>query len=172
MIRNLVIYPLQFVFLVLIQVIVLNNIQFSSFINPFLYILFILWLPIETNKALVMALAFAIGLSVDVFSDTMGMHASASIFLAFARPYVIQFLSPREGYESNLVPSVGNLGIAWFLSYASICTILHHIFLFFVEVFRFSEFFSTIGRALASSVFTIVLILITQLFFHNSSERR
>lgn len=172
MIRGFIKYPVQFILLVLIQVLVLNNIQLSGFINPFLYILFILWLPIETNKVLVMFLAFLIGFSVDIFGDTVGMHASACVFLAFVRPSILQFLAPRDGYDLIQTPSISEFGLVWFLTYAAIGTVLHHIFLFTVEIFRFSEFFSTLGRALLSSIFTLILILITQFFHYNSEEKR
>lgn len=158
--------------LVLIQVIILNNVQYSSFVNPFLYILFVLWLPIEMNKALVMLLAFLIGLSVDVFSDTMGMHASASVFLAFIRPFVLSILAPRDGYEANQKPSLNQFGMQWFLIYAGFCTFLHHLFLFIVEVFTFSDFMNTIGRVLASSVFTLLLIMIIQYFHYNAETKK
>lgn len=172
MIRNVITYPLQFILFVLVQVVVLNNVQFSTSVNPFLYVLFILWLPIEMNKALVMLLSFLIGLSVDVFSDTMGMHASASIFLAFVRPSILGFLAPRDGYEANQKPSISQFGFSWFLIYSGLCVFLHHMFLFFVEVFRFTEFFDTLWRVIASSIFTIVLILITQFFHYNAEDKR
>lgn len=119
-----------------------------------------------------MLLALLLGVSVDVFSDTLGMHSSATIFLAFVRPSILKFLAPRDGYEPTQTPSVNEMGLAWFLGYVSICTFLHHLFLFFVEVFRFTDFFDTIGRVLASTVFTIVLIMITQLFHYNADAKR
>lgn len=172
MIRSIITYPLQFILLVFIQILVLNNVQLSGSINPFLYILFILWLPVEMNKLLVMLVAFFTGMTIDVFSDTMGMHASACVFLAFVRPYVLAALAPRDGYELNQRPSLNQFGFQWFVIYASICTFLHHLFLFFVEVFRFSEFLDTLWRTLASSFFTLVLILIMQYFNYNAESKR
>jgi len=171
MITNVIRYPLLFIFFVLLQVLILNNIQLSGYINPYLYIIFILWLPIDSNKVLLMGVAMLLGLSVDLFSNSVGMHASACVFLAFCRPYVLQFLSPRDGYETDQLPDIKTLGLTWFLAYAGICVLLHHLFLFFVEVFRFSEFFSTLGRVFASSVFTMVLVIISQLFRYNPSRR-
>lgn len=172
MIKNIITYPFQFVLFVLLQVLILNNIQLGGTINPFLYILFILWLPIETNKALVMGIAFVLGLSIDVFTDTMGMHASACVFLAFARPFMLNILAPRDGYELNVSPTAGTLGWFWFIRYAAIGIFLHHFFLFFVEVFRFTEFFDTMGRVLASSVFSLLLISLAQFFTSNTEEKR
>ena len=172
MIKNIITYPFQFVLFVLLQVLILNNIQLGGTINPFLYILFILWLPIETNKALVMGIAFVLGLSIDVFTDTMGMHASACVFLAFARPFMLNILAPRDGYELNVSPTAGALGWFWFIRYAANGIFLHHFFLFFVEVFRFTEFFDTMGRVLASSVFSLLLISLAQFFTSNTEEKR
>lgn len=172
MIKSLLKYPIQFILLVLTQVFVLNNVQLSGYINPFLYIVFILWLPIETNKALVMLLAFFIGVTVDIFSDTLGMHAAASVFLAFVRPAILNFLAPRDGYEPGQSPTVSEFGFSWFLIYVSIATLLHHLFLFNVEVFRITEFFTILNRALLSSLFTIVLILIVSFFNYSPKENR
>lgn len=172
MIKKIFTYPLHFVIFVLIQSLVLNNIQLWGTANPYLYILFILWLPIETNKALVIGIAFLLGLSIDLFTDTVGMHASASVFLAFVRPYVLNALAPRDGYEINIPPTSSGLGWFWFLRYAAIGVFLHHFFLFFVEVFRFSEFFDTMGRILMSTAFSLVLIALAQIFNSNFEEKR
>lgn len=172
MIRQFIAFPVQFIFLVLIQVLVLNNMQFSGYISPFLYIIFILWLPIETPKWLLMLVSFVLGIAIDAFSNTLGMHASACVFLAYCRPYILQFMAPRDGYESNQSPSIQDFGIRWFLIYASLSTFLHHFFLFLVEVFRFSDFANTIGRSLASSIFTLLLIIITQVFRYNAEKKR
>lgn len=171
MIKNILTYPLLFVFMVLLQVLILNNIQLSGFVNPYLYILFILWLPVEMNKGLVMLISFLLGLSVDIFSNTAGMHAAASVFLAFCRPYILQFMAPREGYENAQVPGIQSFGFVWFVTFAGICVLLHHLFLFYLEVFRFSEFFSTLARVIASSIFTLVLIVLSQLFRYNTEKR-
>lgn len=157
-------YPLWLIFLVAVQVLLLNNIQFSGFINPFLYIIIILWLPVEMSKALVMLFSAFVGFAVDLFTATPGMHMSACIFLAFCRPYVLARMAPRDGYDANFEPSIQIMGFSWFLSYALILTFLHHLFLFTVEIFRFSEFLSTLGRAFSSTILSLILILIVQLF--------
>ena len=172
MIKTFITYPLQFILFVLFQVLILNNIQLGGTVNPYLYILFILWLPIEWNKAFVLGISFLLGLSIDVFTDTMGMLASACVFLGFIRPYLLNVLAPRDGYELNVPPTAGALGWVWFLQYATIGVLLHHSFLFFVEVFRFSEFFDTLGRALASIIFSLLMIILVQVFSSNTEDRR
>ena len=153
---------LRFIILVLFQVLVLNNVQFSGYVNPFMYVLFILLLPFETPRWLLLISGFLLGLSVDIFSNTLGLHASASVFMAFLRPYVLQVISPRDGYESGTFPRVFYYGLTWFLNYAVILVVMHHLFLFYFEVFRFSEFFRTLLRVILSSSFSIVIIVLSQ----------
>ena len=156
--RNII----RFIVLVLFQVLVLNNIQFSGYMNPFMYVLFILLLPFETPRWLLLISGFLLGISVDIFSDTLGLHASASVFMAFLRPYVLSVISPREGYESGTYPRVFYYGLTWFLQYAVILVVMHHVFLFYFEVFRFSEFFRTFLRVVLSSSFSIAIIVLSQ----------
>ncbi|MBI3500863.1 MAG: rod shape-determining protein MreD [Bacteroidetes bacterium] len=156
---------LRFIFLVLFQVLILNHIQLSGYLNPFLYVLFILMLPFQTPDWLVLVLSFALGLSIDMFSDTGGMHAAASVFMAFARKPLLKIISPREGYEPTQHPTVQQFGFGWFFSYAGILVLIHHFFLFYLEAFHFSGFFHTFFRVILSSVFTLTLIFVSQFFF-------
>lgn len=154
---------LRFIVLVLLQVWVLNNIQLSGYINPYMYVLFILLLPFETPKWLILILAFSLGLAVDMFSNTPGIHASASVFMAFFRPFVLQSISPRDGFETGTFPRVHYYGIKWFFKYTLLLVFLHHLFLFTVEVFNFHNFHLTLWRTVLSTLFSTLLILISQL---------
>jgi len=165
MITDLILFISRFIILLLVQVVVLNNIQFSGFINPFVYIMFIMMLPVRIPGPLLLVIAFFAGLIVDMFSNTMGMHAAACVFMAFTRPSVLKLMSPRDGYEAESVPSARELGFTWFLIYASALTLIHHFVLFYIEVFRFSEFFSTFLRVILSSIATLVAIMISQYLF-------
>jgi len=156
--RNIV----RFIVLILLQVWVLNNIQFSGFINPYLYVLFILLLPFETPGWLVLILSFFLGLSVDMFTDTIGMHTSASVFMGFSRSFVLQSIAPRDGYETGTYPRIYYYGFIWFLKYSLLLVFLHHLVLFSVEVFNFKTFHLVLFRTLLSTIFTSVLILVSQ----------
>jgi len=156
--RNIV----GFIALVLLQVFVLNNIQFSGYINPMLYILFLLLLPFEISKSLLLVLGFVTGLSIDMFTNTMGMHAAACVFLCLSRPFILKYIEPRGGYEHEAFPSIKEMGLAWYLSYAGILVVLHHLVLFYIEVFRFSELLTTFYRVILSSCFTLLLVIICQ----------
>jgi hypothetical protein len=172
MITELLTFLFRFFILMAVQIVVLNNIQFSGFINPFVYIMFIMMLPVRIPKALLLIIAFVTGLTVDIFSNTMGMHAAACVFMAYTRPAVLRILSPRDGYETDSYPSAREQGFTWFLIYASILTFIHHLILFYIEVFRFSEFFSTFLRVLLSSVATIIFIMITQYLFGKQGNEK
>ncbi|HBF88291.1 MAG TPA: rod shape-determining protein MreD [Bacteroidales bacterium] len=152
----------RFIGLVLLQVFILNNIQFSGYFNPFLYTLFILLLPFEIPTWFLLILSFILGVTVDVFSNTLGLHTAATVFMGFLRPYVLKVLSPRDGYEPGTLPKIGNFGLSWFLKYSIALVFAHHFMLFFLEVFGFDNFFSTIFRIIASSIFTISLIILSQ----------
>ena len=160
--RNII----RFAILIMLQILVLNNIQISGYIIPYIYILFILLLPFETPGWLLLFSGFALGLSVDMFTNTMGMHTAATVFMAFLRPYVLQVIAPRDGYETGTFPRIYYFGFEWFLKYTLILVFSHHFILFYTEVFRFSEFFSTLLRVLASSLLSVVLIILSQYFIY------
>lgn len=161
----------RFIALVFFQVLILNNIELGGSLNPFLYVLFILMLPFDTPEWLVLIFGFVIGLTIDMFTDTLGMHTSATVFLAFSRKFILRVMAPRDGYETTFRPSVRKMGLQWFLIYASILVFIHHFVLFYLEWFRFSDLFYTFIKVLFSSLLTLVLILITQFIFITPKER-
>lgn len=162
----------RFIILVLVQVVLLNNIKLGGYINPYIYVLFVMLLPVRTPKTLLLVLSFALGLTVDVFSNTLGLHSAATVFAGFARPGILRALSPREGYEADSSPTIKQMGLQWFIIYCVVMVLSHHIVLFFVEVFRFSEFFSTLTRAFLSSIVTIIIIFISQFLFGSTKTSK
>ncbi len=154
-------YFLMFIVLVAVQVLFLNQIQFSGFINPYIYILFIMLLPLNSPRYAVLLLAFAIGLAVDVFSNSLGMHTAAAVFIAYLRPIIIRAITNREEELSDY-PSLAKTGFAWFTTYTTIMVVIHHVVLFYIEVFSFQNFFSTLYRVFLSSIFSIFVIVLSQ----------
>ncbi len=157
-VRNII----RFVVLVLIQVLILNHISLGGYINPYLYVLFILWLPFHTDRWLLLISAFLLGFSADIFTNTIGLNAAASVAMAFARPFVITMISTGTEFEPGSRPSIRGQGIRWFFSYSVTLVLIHHFVLFYLEVFRFSEFFSTLLRVMLSSVFTLGLVFLSE----------
>ena len=162
MVINLFKYSLIFVVSVLLQILIFNNILIARVITPFFYVLFILLLPFYTPRALLLFLSFMLGLTIDIFTNTPGVHASASLLTGFLRPGVLQLISSRETLESISEPRVRNMGFQWFSGYTSILVIIHHLFLFFIEAFTFEGFFFTLARVILSSVLSVGLILLSQ----------
>lgn len=151
----------MFVVLVLLQVVLLNQVQFSGFVNPYIYLLFILLLPVNAPRYFVLIAAFFIGISIDIFSNTLGLHAFASVFAGYFRPFVISSISSREDDRSEY-PGLKQNGFSWFLYYTVIMVFIHHFVLFYAEVFTFHNFFETLYRVFLSSLFSIFVIVLSQ----------
>jgi rod shape-determining protein MreD len=162
MIREVGTNILRFALLVFLQLFVLNNIQFSGFVNPYLYVMFILLLPFETAGWFMLILAFVLGMVIDVASTTIGYHTIATVFMAYFRYHLLRLIAPQDGYEPGMSPAISSLGFAWFFKYAVILTLAHHLVLFWVESFQLADLFPATFRAFASSIFTIMLIFIYQ----------
>jgi hypothetical protein len=160
----------RFVFLVLFQVFILNNIQFYGYINPYFYVYFILLLPFVTPKWLLLISGFILGLTIDIFLNTPGINAAACVLMAFARPFVISAISSGTEYEIGERPSLKNQDMKWFVYYCVILIFIHHFTLFFLEVFRFREFFTTFFRVLLSSAFTFLLVMISEYMFYSRQK--
>jgi rod shape-determining protein MreD len=124
--------------------------------------MFILLLPVEIPGWLLLIISFLTGLTIDFFSGTPGIHTSATVLAGFVRPYVLRVISPRDGYEPGANPSMFAYGVRWFLIYTLVIVVVHHTALFYMEVFRFTDFFRTLFRVLLSSLFSIIFILLLE----------
>ena len=149
---------LRFLILVLLQVLVLNNIQFLGFVNPYIYLLFILSLPVKMPRWAALLLAFVLGLTIDIFANTPGMHAFASVMVAFSRNAVINlFISIDEG--NNPTPSFYTFSVGTYVKYVVVMVFIHHFTLFFLEAFSFTHFWLVLAKIILSSAVTVLLIL-------------
>ncbi len=148
----------RFLLLVLFQVLVLNNIQFLGYINPYIYVLFILALPVRTPRWFALLLAFGIGLTIDMFSNTGGMHAFATVMVAFLRNGTIKlFTAIEEG--NNPTPSFHTFGVSAYIKYIVLLIFIHHTTLFILEAFTVAHFWLMLAKILFSSLITVLLIL-------------
>lgn len=166
----IVINALRFIGLVVLQGLVFQNVgagwENFPYLNIILFPLFILLLPMRTPKASVILLGFLIGIFVDIFYNSMGLHASAAVFTAFARPYVLNILEPRGGYNVNYSPTAYRMGLGWFLRYASILMFSHLFFYFSVEAFTFVYFVDILIKTIVSFIVSMIFILIYQLILN------
>jgi len=148
----------RFFLLVLFQVLVLNNIQFLGYINPYVYILFILALPVRTPRWFSLLLAFGLGLTLDMFSNTGGMHAFATVMVAFLRDGTIKlFTAIDEG--NNPTPSFHSFGVSAYVKYIVLLVFVHHTTLFIMESFSLMHFWLMLAKILLSTFVTVLLIL-------------
>ena len=154
-------YPLMFAVLVLLQVLILNQIHLGGFLNPYIYILFVLLLPISMPNYQVLLLSFLVGITIDWFSNTLGLHAASTVLIGFLRSPVMKMITIREIEQSDY-PGLMETGIKWFLIYVTVLVFIHHLFLFYLEVFSFDNFFRTLLRSILSSVFTTFIIVASQ----------
>jgi rod shape-determining protein MreD len=156
--------------LVLLQVMILDNVQMGSFINPYPYIYLVLILPVTIGRVWLLLIGFALGLVMDMFSGTGGMHAAATTLIAYYRPLLLKAQSPREGFELNAVPNIRLFGIGWFVGYAALLTLMHHFALFILEVLSFGDFFRVLLRTLLSGGMTLTIMMMMELM--TTRERR
>ncbi|SOD15303.1 rod shape-determining protein MreD [Pedobacter xixiisoli] len=164
--RVVIINIFRWIVLLFIQIFLLRNMAFYNLSTPFIYVLFILVLPFSTPNLLLYIIAFITGLTLDTFYDTLGVHTTACVALAFVRILFISVSLNREAIDEP-EPSLGNMGFRWFSLYAVLCIFAHHIVLFFLEAFKFTSITYTLGRALLSVVFTLFTVLLVEFIFHN-----
>ncbi len=157
---------IRFVVLLLVQVIVCSNINFLGYINPYIYIIFIFLFPIREDRSILLLTSFLLGMSVDMFLDSGGIHAAASVFLAYARPVLLK-TSFGMLYEHQSI-KFSNTEVGSLITYVTFGTLIHHLIMFSLEVFNISGIILILKKTLFSSIFTIILcILIIILFSRN-----
>ncbi|MEM9884254.1 MAG: hypothetical protein AAF849_00050 [Bacteroidota bacterium] len=161
---------LRFVGLVLIQIVILKEVVISDgFWNSFrfiLYPLFILLLPFKTNRLLVIFLGFVIGLTVDMFYDTPGLHASASTVTAFLRGRVLTILQPKGGYNLSYSPTRNRMGNSWFVPYLSILLSIHLLVYFSMEAFTLVYILQILQNTVLSFIASFSIIMVFQIIFN------
>lgn len=155
---------LRFILLILLQVFVLNTIPpLHQFIVPYLYFLFILWLPVGISRIALLLVAFLFGLSLDYFTGTPGLHASPCLLIAFLRPFLLQLLLAQETAEAGYKePSHKTMGWVPYITYAGLLTVIHHSCLVLIEWLQFGHFLYFIGKVLGTSAISLLLILIAE----------
>ncbi len=158
--RNII----RFVVVVLFQLLVMDNVMISGYMVPYVYVLFILLMPFETPRWLQLIAGFLLGLGIDIFEHTPGIHTAATVLMAFVRPYLLELLAPRDGYEPDTFPRIHYYGFLWFLKYTVILVALHHFALFYLEVFQLKEFLGTLLRVILSTLLSTSTIVLSQYF--------
>ncbi|MBD8488535.1 rod shape-determining protein MreD [Echinicola sp. CAU 1574] len=150
----------------LIQILVLKNLVLFGMAFCFLYIIYLLLLPIEIKTIPLMLIAFILGFAIDIFYDSMGLHTASAVVLAFLRKPWLQVITPTGGYDSNTPPSLLNMGIGWFLMYSLPLILIHQLTFFFIDNIATSLYIPMIYRTLSSTAFTFIIGVIVQVLFY------
>ncbi|MGB0915005.1 MAG: hypothetical protein ACPGVI_02990 [Crocinitomicaceae bacterium] len=170
--NNLLKHGLRFLFVVLIQVLVLNQIELGFGIQLMIYPLFILLLPVELGIFPLLGLAFLMGMSIDAMSNTYGLHTSALLTFAYARPLVFKLFAPRDGYDALLETNIFNMGNLWFLKTFGLLITVHHFWFFLMEMFKLNELLFVFQKVILSVPLSfLICILLQYLFVKKTGEK-
>lgn len=163
LVRNI----LRLIVFLLVQVFVLNKIPFlHQFIVPYLYFLFVLWLPFSVSRPALLVIGFFTGLLLDYFMWQPGLHAAACVLIAYIRPYIITLLIPKDTDEFNYrEPSPKAMGWAPYTVYALVLTVIHHFYLTLLEWLHFGTFLQFIIKVGATTAISMLLIFTVELLF-------
>lgn len=159
--RNII----RFIVLILVQVLILNNMNLSGYLNPSIYILFVLLLPEDINKSLLLVLAFITGYTIDMFANTPGLNAAATVMMAFAMPSIRNVFFKNIDFSAGEEPSLTKVGLGSFFRYTLVLVFIHHFTLFFLESLSLSLFLFTLARIALGTLLSTLIILITMLLF-------
>lgn len=169
--NKIIVNVLRFALLLAIQVLVANQVHLFGFINPHIYLLAILLLPIEMPRSTQYVIAFFTGLIVDIFAMSLGVHASATLMIVFLRPYLVTALNGKKKSDGADRPIPGVKNFRWLLLYVFILSFIHHFMVVLLEAFTFRHFLFTFFSALLSALFTTLLILCTEYVFYPLKRR-
>ncbi|MBP6731524.1 MAG: hypothetical protein KA149_05665 [Chitinophagales bacterium] len=171
MIGQLPVILFRLVLLLLAQILIFSNINFSSFVNPYIFPLFILLMPFETPRWLLMVIGFGAGLALDVFLGSIGMHAAACLLIAYLRPFLINVITPK-GTEFEISPNVYAQGVTWFIVYLGATMFVYLTFYFLLEAATFLNFFLLLVKIFLSVLVSVIFMLIFLFLFSAKKKRR
>jgi rod shape-determining protein MreD len=161
----------RFVVLLLLQIFVFDGLSLYGFLIPYVYVAFILFLPFGISKSRLLLLGFFTGIIIDIFGNTLGLHAAATTLLAFARPGIINFFFGKMEFHENEQPGIAKLKFQGFLKYSVLLVFLHHFALIFLEVFSFRDIVARLEQVVLNTVYTVFVIFIIALLFPGKRNR-
>ncbi len=161
----------RFLLMLLVQVFILNKVPpLHQFIVPYFYFAFLLWLPFKITRMALLFTGFLVGVFVDLFYKTPGLHAAASVMISYFRPYLIDLLMPKEATEwGNEEPSSKTMGPVPYMTYLVMLTLLHNSYLILLEWIQFGSFLYFLGKLVATSLVSLLLIYIIDLFLYRQN---
>ena len=156
---------IRFVALVTAQVLLINHIRLGGYVHPYIYLIFVMLLPLNTPGWQLLLSGFGIGLVIDLFMGTLGMHAGATTLMAFCRPAIIRIVSGSQKLEMNREPNINQVGFPWFLRYTFVMVLVHNFTYFMLEGFSFHLVGQALLRILISVPVSVFLIIVVMYLF-------
>lgn len=166
-----IIQIISFFIYLLYQVLILKNIVLFNTAFCFLYVSYLFFLPVEANPLFLMFVGFLMGFSIDIFYDSLGLHAFSCVLVMYVRNYWLSLITPQGGYDSSSTPSIAINGMQWFLMYTFPLVFLHHSVLFFIEAGGFGMFWFTLWKIITSAIFTTIVTVVVQYLFPSGRYR-
>lgn len=165
---------IRFILFLLMQVYVLNRVPpLHQFIVPYLYFLFLLWLPFSIGRLSLLLLAFAYGACLDALTGTTGLHTAPCVLIAYLRPFLLNLLIPQETTEvSYIEPSIKSMGWAPYSFYVVFLTFIHHFYLVLIEWLQFGNFGFFMGKVFGTTAISLILIFVTEMLFYRKGKYR
>lgn len=149
---------LSLVIVLLLQMLVFNNLHFLGICHPYIYILFLIALPIRIPQWIELLIGFGVGLIVDMFCGSPGVHTAACSFLAYLRPIFIR-RTIQDAERISMTIDGLSIGFNEYVKLVVLYTILHHTLVFLIEAWSLAHFWLLLAKIIVSSLFTIALLL-------------
>lgn len=155
---------LFFGFYLLLQIFFVRQLVLFNYAFCFVYIATVLFLDFDTSPTTLIILAFFSGLFIDIFYDTLGMHAASNVLIAFLRPTILTLLTPRRGYDERMTLSLESMGFQWLVIYVGTMAFIHHFILFFMEASDLGLFLQILLKTICSTILTTFVVILLQYF--------
>ncbi|MBI1835887.1 MAG: hypothetical protein HYR91_01340 [Flavobacteriia bacterium] len=170
--KIVIVHTLRFLFFVLAQSLIFNQLEVGFGIHPMIYPLFIVLLPFEINTLLLLLIALITGLCIDSLSNTYGLHTSSLLVVAYLRPIIFKIFAPRDGYDANKEGSISEMGQRWFIYVFGILLLIHHFWFFMLEMFKWNEILLILKKTILSLPISYLLCVLLQVVFVSKPKER
>lgn len=166
--NQIAINSVRFLLLVIAQIFIFNHLNFLGFVNPMVYVIFLYWYPIRENRALFMLIGFALGFAIDIFSDTLALHAVSTLTIAYTRPIIMRFCF-GVNYEFQTF-SFKNTTRLQRVTFLALLVVAHHFVFFTLELLSFSHVLLLLKKLLLTSILTLFLSTLLSSLFKVQNE--
>ncbi len=165
MVNRIIEYAVFFVTLVLLQLFLFNNLNLSVYVNPLVYVAFIVLLPMETPPVAMLLLGLLLGVNMDLVMGTAGINTIATLFTAYTRPVALRMVLAKDDIRDGGIPSPVRMGRGKFIRYAGIVVFLQCFVFFTFESLTWSYYYLTLLRIVLSTIVTTILVWFSQMLF-------